>query len=285
MNIDNSALTKLNCDFAFWMTVVQGKRRDEFSPALAKGNAYHYAMEMIARRNATLGEVSMIVQEACNKYNAYQFLPVVLASVMQTLALKLPPPLLRPDGTPMVEVKFSEEFELDGQILNIQGTIDRICINQGKVQFIDYKTTSNFRVDSLGAKYAASSQLRFYRWALKKWGHKYLPSDAYELLCQGEYFMNYLIVPLIPNMNPTWTQPFGALEFDIEIAEQAIKAQLRRAIELYQETEEPARTGMFHGACTNCELNILCQTNTRGQYYELLDRIPTSGYSPLNFRD
>lgn len=283
MTYDNSILTKLDCDLGFYLA--SRYRRTDHRLPLAKGNAFHYAMEQIDLRNATLGEYGMLVAEGCSKYNVMQFMPIILNAVIQARALKLPPPVIRPDGTPMVEVKYCERYEYLGRTFNIAGTIDRISINGGKLHILDYKTTSNPKHESLGEKYAASSQLRFYRWFLKKWGHNYLPSEAYELLCTNNYFLSYLIVPLIPGHYPSFSTPYGHLEFDIARSEAAIHAQFAQAIRIDESPTEPAPTGMFHDACGNCDFNILCVQNSQSEYNNALARLEPIEYNPLAFRD
>lgn len=288
MNTDNSALSLLNCDLRFQLTVRDGYKRSD-QVALAKGNAFHFAMEHIARRNASTSEAAAIVQEGCGRYEVFQYMPQIMQAVMQCMALRIPPPVIRPDGTPMVEVKFSEPYQVNGYDLNIQGTIDLIAINtfngRKALHFLDYKSTSIFKTESLGDKYASGSQLRFYRWAMKKWGHRYLTGEAYELLCQGNYFCNYLIVPLIQGKVPEWSQPIWGNDFDLEESERAIHAQIVNAIRVYEMEGEAPRTGMFHGACHTCDFNILCTQQSRYEFELAKQHLTRATYTPLSFRD
>jgi hypothetical protein len=192
--IDNTSLSKFKeCPQKYFLSIVQGYRRNSKAPPLVFGKIYHDLLELYDRLIFTgisrEDVVRILVRRALNYSNELAELdddkrniPSLLrAIVWYDMAYSNDPfkTVMLIDGRPAVELSFQLNFPM--QLYNWEsgehedviycGHIDRIASYEGRLYAVEHKHTTSALGDYYYDRYTFSSQISGYAAAIRVvWG-------------------------------------------------------------------------------------------------------------------
>ncbi len=274
MIIDHSSLSLLSCPRQYQLRVLH-QLSAPVGPEARIGSAIHGVIEAFHLQGRDLKSfpLAQVVNDKCEKYNLNGGeIGKVLAGCMAVLP-KVRTPLYI-DSHPMVELKFDMELSIDNIPVQLQGTVDEIYEQQGRVVVNDYKSTSFKTLDLVIEKYQQSTQVKFYMYMASLM----LPPEYILLPLLG----HYTVIPY--NREPctiqtTQTQP-PAHPMVVDMIRWAMYRMTEIKLTHDAGTLSPP-IGMSNGGCRYCAFKEICF------HPESLKRLadwPRESYEPLKFR-
>jgi len=289
IHLDNSAFSLLSCARKFQLRVVEGKKEGR-GPEAAFGDGVHKLLEHIDKGSSPDEALSKV-----HKISLGIDLPKALSLVtFYKMSRTLPPPIELPSG-PAVEVKFSHKYASillpnSHELLDIhlEGTIDRIHLDDDILVLLDYKTTAAatpYLLDKALASYALSFQPAFYLFALKNFG--ILPASYLDYITNRHYRIEIHL--LAYNMSPPVFKKHIRHAFNDDFIDREVplivNSRINAAVEIAGMTGPAAHTGMcVYKACDNCGYRPACLVMGEAREDEILSRYPIEPYAPLTWR-
>lgn len=280
----------LSCARKFQLRVVEG-RADPKGPEAGFGDAVHKCLEFLDKGD-TPENMTDKVMKACPSADIPKALSLL---TFYKLHRKMPPPITMLDGTPAVEVKFHKhygKFLIPGshEMLDIflDGTIDRIFIEDDILVILDYKTTAvgtPYQIDKTLKSYSLSFQLPFYLYAL--WNFGILPATYLDYLEAGRYRMEIQLL-CYSTSPPTFKTHIRQAFSDDFIQREVpliINAKIQQAVHIASlQTSAPHDGFCVYKACDNCSYRNACLVLGTAREQEILSRFDIQVYDPLSFR-
>ena len=290
LHLDNSAFQLLSCDRKAQLRVIQGVT-DGSNPAADFGSAAHVALELLDKGHSPEEMVSTLHKKDLNEADIPK--AISLVSFFK-LGRKIPDPIDL-NGSPAVEIKFSYRYgnfilPNSAELIEVylEGTIDRIHIEDDILVVTDYKTAADattYLIDKKIKSYALQFQLPFYLYALKNFN--ILPASYLEYITENRYRLEIQLMfhnTQPPTFRKAVRHAFSEDFIDREVP-LIINKKVAQYIELAQLTTAAPHTGMtVYKACDNCGYRQACLVMGTAREGELLARFPVKEYNPLTFR-
>lgn len=288
--LDNSAFSLLSCQRRFQLRVIEGRSSGR-GDAASFGDAVHKMLEFLDK-----GDSVDTMIEKIHKLKLATDIPKALSLVtFFRMSRRLPAPLKLLDGSLAVELKFSHKYASlllpsSHELLDIylEGTIDRIDIEDDVLVIRDYKTTqaaTPYKISDVLSSYALSFQLPFYLYALRHFG--ILPASYQEYITARKYRMEILL--LAGNTSPPTFKTYLRHAFNDDFIDREvpliINSKIQEAVNIASLTTPAPHTGMtVYKACDNCEFRPACLVMGEAREDEILSRYDPVPYNPLSFR-
>lgn len=283
--IDSSILTKTNCEMAYYYRAIASLTEPSSSEAQL-GSCLHRFIEKHQRGIMTAAP------EAMAEYGSHQAEAAMLQYAMASfMAFTDDPPLTLTDGKPAVEVKFKVEHKriVRGDkeyVIYLCGTIDLISLVNGFLNIKDYKTTrGGWDRTAWFAKHDLSSQMLFYTYCVRKYGHVFLPLSYANLAAMGNIYANIIAVFLTAKPTPKFVKspPMSFSNEQMDAFSEALEYTINTIVTIH-DTGVAYRTGMINGFCgyngpAVCKYLPLCKFGDN-----MMDQFITKPYDPMNHR-
>jgi len=303
LNINASSLRASSCLLHWYRTIVEGYSEKVFNNKIVFGIAGHeylkqayYTGNLILARNKALEifDQPKITKETKDEYQndrgLFNYVCFDLwsnyASIDPTFKI-----LLKPDGTPAVEVTFSILlYEDDNIIVNLCGTIDKIGkITGGGYAIGDWKFTSFWETKLFLSNFSMASQLRFYVLALKLMARHFPTSQLGEIGSGnlGAFIDGIFLKPKVSEITYKRSDVFIFKDNEMLGFEQALLRRIKQFSQAIGDGSIVAKEGILMNTCQlkyhPCSFFIPCAANNPAIEQLLLDRdYKKTAYDPLN---
>jgi hypothetical protein len=288
--LNASSLKKISCQRRYNWTVVKGLRSKETHEALTFGTAMH----KYAERRFCGASAPTALQEAFAAYKGAK--DQMLAATCMAMPSHLITPFVDDIG-PFVERKFDvfwQDVVVDSVKtifrVHLVGTIDALAVwSDGAVEIVDWKSTRKYKAAEVYANYRVSVQMRFYLWALYKFGHNILPLDLANKTRGGHLFLR-IGAAFITQTPPKWQ--FGA---PVQLSTQELDTFGDLLHEHLHDTIIPAwlddkPTGMLNESCHTgersgalCEFADMCHAQNEAAFDQARAEFISIDYDPRKF--
>lgn len=168
------------------------------------------------------------------------------------------------DVGPLVELKFSIPYYSDDDVeVLLVGTIDDICKARGGGYAIrDYKTTSSWDVSEYFKPYKLSTQLMFYRVALKKYAEMYPSSIWFDVnRFNPACFIQGVFLKGKDAFEFHRSEMYHFKEERLFEFELLLNNKVNEILKMIKGHTVPQKDGLINGACGNwngCKYSVLC---------------------------
>lgn len=292
LHLDNSAFQLLACSRRAQLRVISGIEEPS-GGAADFGSAAHRALELLDKGHSPEDMVQAL--HSTNQFNEADIPKAISLVNFFKLNRRIPDPITLANGLPAVEVKFSHRYghfivPNASELLEIylEGTIDRIHIEDDILVITDYKTCADvtpYKMEKKMKSYALQFQLPFYLYALKNFGIlpasylEYIKEDRYRLEIQ---LMFHNTAPPTFKKVPRYAFPEDFIDREVPLI---INTKVSEYVALAQLTQPAPHTGMtVYQACDYCGYRNACLVMGTAREAELLERLPIKEYNPLTFR-
>ena len=310
INIDATSLRASACSFEWYSKVVSGYRNPLVSADIVYGVAVHKFIDTMFKTSGNLRAAKEATQKAFNvpkvvdpKKKHMENWSHVFATCLDywdRLAKEQDFEILQlPNGEPATEVTFRFKYRTVGDVTFwLCGTMDKIGKFKGGIYAIgDYKTTSAWDKRKYLTSYELSTQLRFYRLALK-WMALNEPESMLGKIGATNVgvFVDALFIKPVAAENEyarTVVETFSEMEmveFERLLQERLDKfAYTISTCHTSNNTIRPNREGLINGSCQKlygkCDFWNVCKNDSVvGQVLLNRDFI-VKPYDPLHFND
>lgn len=254
--LDASSLKYLACEQRYVYATVDGLRSKTPSDILDCGSALHKFAELYAKGVEYVEALSQAITAFPRADRA-----AMLKICPGRESIRIPPPLLL-NGELAVEQHFSFPWRsatIDGitYAIVICGTIDHLALDNQTVRVIDYKSSRKWKVEDIEKKYAYEVQLRFYPWALRKFGARILPLEVYNLVTAGRITAQVCAIQVSGN-NPRWIllSPQSMTDHQFDTFDRQMEQVVEQILQLH--IRAARRNGMLSNLCEWCDYTGLC---------------------------
>jgi len=283
--LDASAFKRCNCSLNFWYSIIEGRSNKLENNDTEFGSAVHHFRSNFKagkpQAEAVLKAFTYFDRPMRIKHNkqflTLGFLSVVCNEYLEEVLLKdNTSPLLNTEGNPIaIEKRFAIPYYVDDEVeVVLVGTMDEIAFKKetGEIIIEDLKVTAFWDVENFLNKFFLSSQLMFYRWAIRELLKIYPDSDLAKAVGQKEVgCMIDGIFYKAPSARSGIQITFKRSEIiyfppeDLDELDKLIRQRVAEIVTLYKHhtahQNRPLREGLLTGACNSgfeCQYFKVC---------------------------
>ena len=285
------------CWRRWWLTVIEGYRKDGVNNDTEFGTSFHKYRSTLAltgdplQAHAAAKQSWLRANPTIKRDKQYITLPYMLKACLQYDARYARDEFVTLDhnGKKLVELKFCIPYYVDDHVeILLEGTIDDLCKNRrGCYAIRDYKCTASGDPDEFMRSYELSTQLMFYYHAVK-WYAKTYPNSIFAEFGSTNFacfidgvFMRGKDKPVeFERSDMIFFKPERIAEF-----ERLLQETCKRISQLVQCGTRPDRYGIINGYCFGhfkCPFFNVCAAPDERVEQFLLDRdYVQKPYEPL----
>lgn len=282
--LDASAFSTSSCLLRLFLTVVEGYTEKIQNNDVEWGSAFHKfrahyrehgesGIGLAINKATTYYENKPMRIKSNKKYLTKEFLLTACMEYAVKYEKDNIVPVRTSSGEVLLELRFAFPYYIDPLVeILLAGTMDEIGkIKNGIYVVPDCKSSGVWNVEEYFTSYQVSSQLYFYRWALKKYGEMYpdsifgeIAKDEVGVLIDGVFYKGAVEPIVYRRSNVMLLSQNTLVEFEHLIKDKVMELVSFIYIWL-KEKVKPPRFGILNGACKTpyglCPFAISCASN------------------------